>query len=164
MSTVSIVCKTAEDTFNLGRVLASGVKGGEVITLDGNLGAGKTVLVSGMGMALGVEGSITSPTFTLLHAHAPVQEGGLALHHFDAYRLTSPEEWYDSGFDEYIDEKAICVVEWGEIVASALPRELIKINIAIRDDLARVVTISWRLQRELPEMLQRLSETEIAPR
>lgn len=90
---------------------------GSVVALHGELGAGKTCFVQGMAAGLGIEGPVTSPTFTLLHEYGePVR-----LIHMDAYRLSGPEEAEDLGFEEWLERGAILAVEWPERISPLLP-------------------------------------------
>lgn len=109
-----IVLPTAEDTRALGQRLAAILRAGDLVILDGPLGAGKTVLVQGIGAGLGVLGEVTSPTFVIARVHRPAPHGrGLPLVHVDAYRLSSLAEVDDLDLDTGLDE-AVTVVEWGE--------------------------------------------------
>lgn len=100
---------TAEDTRALGRALAAVLRAGDLVVLAGPLGAGKTVLVQGIGAGLGVPGRVTSPTFVLARVHA---DGRLPLVHVDAYRLGSVDEIDDLDLDADLDA-SVTVVEWG---------------------------------------------------
>lgn len=104
----------------LGRTLFPGA----FVALHGNLGAGKTVLVRGVGLALGVQ-EVTSPTFTIVQEYDTVPR----LLHFDAYRLSDADELYAIGFDDYLRERALILMEWAELVADALPRERLEIRL-----------------------------------
>ena len=105
---------TADDTREFGRRLAGVLRAGDLVILDGPLGAGKTVLVQGIGAGLGVQGEVTSPTFVIARVHRPAPDGhGLPLVHVDAYRLNSLVEVDDLDLDTGL-EQAVTVVEWGE--------------------------------------------------
>jgi tRNA threonylcarbamoyladenosine biosynthesis protein TsaE len=105
---------TADDTRQLGRRLADVLRAGDLVILDGPLGAGKTVLVQGIGAGLGVQGTVTSPTFVIARVHQPAPGGrGIPLVHVDAYRLNSLAEVDDLDLDTGL-EQAVTVVEWGE--------------------------------------------------
>jgi tRNA threonylcarbamoyladenosine biosynthesis protein TsaE len=98
-----------QDTEALGAALAAGLKPGLVIHLLGDLGAGKTTLVRGMLRALGHQGKVKSPTYTLIE---PYSVSRLNLYHFDFYRFNEPEEYLDAGLDEYFSGTGACLVEW----------------------------------------------------
>ncbi len=108
----------AAATEALGAALARGLAPGMAVGLEGDLGAGKTTLARGLLRALGVTGPIKSPTYALLEVY---EVSSLYLYHFDFYRLTDPEEWASSGFREYFNPEAICLVEWPERAAGLLP-------------------------------------------
>ncbi|HHH36657.1 MAG TPA: tRNA (adenosine(37)-N6)-threonylcarbamoyltransferase complex ATPase subunit type 1 TsaE [Gammaproteobacteria bacterium] len=107
-----------EDTAALGGALARCLRGGELITLRGPLGAGKTTLVRALLQALGYEGRVKSPTYTLVESY---EAGGLRLHHFDLYRLEDPEALEYLGIRDFLDGHAVCLVEWPERGEGLLP-------------------------------------------
>src|SRR6185503_13618852 len=107
----------AAATEALGAALAAGVTPGRVLHLRGDLGAGKTTVVRGVLRALGHEGTVKSPTYTLVEPYALSR---LHLYHFDFFRLKDAAEWENSGFREYFGPQAACLVEWPERVGAAL--------------------------------------------
>src|SRR5262245_29586454 len=107
----------AAATEALGATLAPGVVPGRVLHLSGDLGAGKTTVVRGVLRALGYDGRVKSPTYTLVEPYAL---SSLNLYHFDFYRLKDAAEWDSSGFREYFGPQAACLVEWPERVGPAL--------------------------------------------
>ena len=114
-----------EETEKLAINFAAELKGGEVVLLNGDLGAGKTTFTQFVFKALGVKDVVTSPTFAILKSY----QGKFRLHHFDTYRITV-EEAIEAGFDEvFQEEDSIIFVEWSENIASLLPSKTIKINI-----------------------------------
>ena len=116
---IRIELPTAEDTRALGRALADVLEPGDLVVLAGSLGAGKTVLVQGIGAGLGVRARVTSPTFVLARVHG---DGRLPLVHVDAYRLGSVEEIDDLDLDADLD-RSVTVVEWGHGLAERLSDE-----------------------------------------
>ena len=111
---------------------------GDVLALYGNLGAGKTVLAKGIGAALGVaEDRINSPTFTLLNEYA---SSDIPLYHFDAYRIESPEEFFDLGYEDYFFGDGVCVVEWADKVEELLPEASIRLRLEHIEGEARRIT------------------------
>ena len=106
--------RSVEQTRELGQRLAAVLRAGDLVILDGPLGAGKTVLTQGIGAGLGVQGEVTSPTFVIARVHRPMAGGrGLPLVHVDAYRVGGIAEVDDLDLDTGLDE-AVTVVEWGE--------------------------------------------------
>lgn len=135
---------TAEAMVELGRLLGMRLRGGDVVVLTGELGAGKTTLMRGVGEGLGVRGPVTSPTFVIARRHPSLVEGP-ALVHADAYRLAGAEEFED--LDLITDDAVVCV-EWGRGLVEDLADEYLDIEIAVVDDL-RAVTIRG-VGREVP--------------
>ena len=129
-----------KETRALGQQLAERLKPGQIVAFTGDLGAGKTAFVSGMAQGLGISDRVTSPTFTIVNEY----EGGrLPLFHFDLYRLSSAEELFDIGWEDYLARGGVCAVEWSENAAQALEGEpVIRVDIqrGSGDD-QRVVTI-----------------------
>ncbi len=101
-----------------------------VVTLAGDLGAGKTTLVRGVLRAFDIQGPVKSPTYTLVEPYAV---SSLYLYHFDFYRLTDPEEWEAAGFREYFRDDAICLAEWPERAGSLLPRADLNLQLEVVD-------------------------------
>lgn len=122
---VRIVLKGLKETEEFGEKLGSILKPGDIISLTGDLGAGKTTLTKSIGKGLGVEDYITSPTFTLINEY----NGRLNLYHFDVYRLEGPIDLYDLGFEEYIYSNGVSIIEWGDKIEEILPEERINIQI-----------------------------------
>ena len=125
---LEVTTESPEETRILGAALAPLLVPGDVVSLTGDLGAGKTVFVQGLAAALGVQGRVTSPTFTIVHEY----EGRYPILHLDIYRLDSFQEVIDLGFEDLLDPSAIVVVEWGEAVAPLLPQR--HLEIALRRD------------------------------
>ncbi|NLA95912.1 MAG: tRNA (adenosine(37)-N6)-threonylcarbamoyltransferase complex ATPase subunit type 1 TsaE [Clostridiaceae bacterium] len=121
--------RSPQETFELGVSLASSFLPGDVVILTGSLGAGKTALIHGIASAMEVKSHVSSPTFTLLHIHLPIREGGIALHHFDLYRLEDADDFTASGLDEYVGGDWVSALEWGDRARVALPKEVIEIDI-----------------------------------
>lgn len=107
---VALHSESAARTRRLGARLGALLQAGDVVLLEGPLGAGKTALTQGIGAGLGVAGTINSPTFTLLKEYS----GRLPLYHFDLYRIEDPEELFTLGFEDYFGGEGVCVVEWAE--------------------------------------------------
>lgn len=104
------ISKSVEDTYALARKIAERLKGGEVILLNGNLGAGKTTFTKGLAKALGIDEVVTSPTFTFMKEY----KGRLSLYHFDMYRAEDEDELYELGLSDYLYADGVCVIEWNE--------------------------------------------------
>lgn len=127
-----------EATHALGEQLANRANAGDVFALHGDLGAGKTHLVKGIGAGLGYDpATIRSPTFTLVHTH----EGGrLPLYHIDAYRLNDPAELYELGYDTYLYGNGVCCVEWPSRMGDLLPDSAIHLSLVHESRTTRRIT------------------------
>ncbi|AUI70762.1 tRNA (adenosine(37)-N6)-threonylcarbamoyltransferase complex ATPase subunit type 1 TsaE [Companilactobacillus alimentarius] len=124
-----------EETEKIGAQMANLLKIGDVVVLNGDLGAGKTALTRGLARGLGIKKNVKSPTFTLIREY---QDGRIPLYHMDAYRLeSSPDE--DLGFDEYFNGNGITVVEWPQFIKDEIPEEHISINISRLSDTDRQI-------------------------
>lgn len=132
-----MIVATPEAMEALGARLARMLRRGDVLVLNGPLGAGKTTLVRGLGATLGVRGSVSSPTFILARTH-PGRDGGPALIHVDAYRLGSALELDDLDLDL---DSAVTVIEWGGPVVAQITDEWLELDIARRADDTREVTV-----------------------
>ena len=102
---------STQETEHLGECLARKLQPGDVVAYTGDLGAGKTAFTRGLARGLGISQQVTSPTFTIVNEY----EGGrLPLFHFDLYRIGSPEELFDIGWEDYLSRGGVCAVEWSE--------------------------------------------------
>jgi len=115
--------KSPEETARIGRSLGLVLKKGDTVYLYGEIGAGKTVFVKGVASALNITGHITSPTFTISNAY----DGDLPLYHFDAYRIKSPEELFETGFFEFSGGECVVAVEWAERLRGFRPSGCIEV-------------------------------------
>lgn len=116
----------------LGKSLAASLKPGAVVALYGDLGSGKTVLTKGIGSALGIaKENVSSPTFTIVNEYVA---GSIPLFHFDAYRIESPEELFDLGYEDYFFGEGICVVEWADRIEALLPEHTIRLQLVHAGD------------------------------
>ena len=118
--------KSAAETRQLGERIAARLKPGDVLLLEGDLGAGKSELTRGIARGLGVTETVTSPSFTILNVYT---SGRCPLYHFDWYRLESAEELYELGMDEYLGGDGIAVVEWPEMCPDAVPENAVRIRL-----------------------------------
>jgi tRNA threonylcarbamoyladenosine biosynthesis protein TsaE len=142
---VSAALRTAElpqeaDTLEFGRRLGAALRAGDLVLLDGPLGAGKTVLTRGIAAGMGVTGRVTSPTFVIARVHRPESGDGPALVHVDAYRLGGLEEIDDLDLDTDLTDAAV-VVEWGEGLAERLAESYLLVRLRRRADDVREVTL-----------------------
>ena len=135
MKELFVVTKTRKETQDLAYRLGEIVKANTLITLSGDLGAGKTTFTQGLARGLGIDKKVTSPTFTIMKEY----KGRLPLYHIDAYRLENITQ--DLGFDEYIESDGVCVIEWANFIEYVLPEELLNIEFTINDDDSRTLKL-----------------------
>jgi tRNA threonylcarbamoyladenosine biosynthesis protein TsaE len=134
---------TVDDTRDFGRRLAGVLRAGDLVILDGPLGAGKTVVAQGIGAGLGVRGQVTSPTFVVsrIHRPDPSRGGTVPLVHVDAYRLGGIAEVDDLDLDASLDE-SVTIVEWGGGKVEQLSDAHLLVRLERRDDDVRLATVS----------------------
>lgn len=122
-----------EDTLELAENIESEKFPGMVICLNGELGSGKTVFVKGFAKALGIQETVTSPTFSLVKEY---HDGEMPLFHMDVYRMEDSKENF--GLDDYLNQDGICIIEWPEMIEEQLPEERLDVKIKVIDDDVRV--------------------------
>ena len=115
-----------EETFDLGKRLGEAAKPGDIYCLDGDLGVGKTVFTQGFAAGLAITEPVNSPTFTIVQVY---EEGRLPLYHFDVYRISSPEEMDEIGYEEYFYSEGVCLVEWGNLFPELFPEDTVYVTI-----------------------------------
>ena len=131
---------SVEETRSLASLLSKVFQAGDVVVLSGDLGAGKTAFTQGLGLGLGVEHPVTSPTFTLANKY----EGELTLNHLDVYRLEHFQEVEELGLSELIDSNSLTVIEWGNVISSVLTEGYLEISLSLGESLDER-TIEFRL-------------------
>lgn len=123
---MEFISKSEKDTIKLAKKFEKKLKGGEVVVLNGDLGAGKTTFTKALCKALKVKENVTSPTFTLMNIYT---SGRLPLYHFDMYRIEDESEAQELGLNDYFYSNGVCMIEWAENIKHILPKNLITINI-----------------------------------
>lgn len=131
--------KNVEETYALAKRIADTLQGGEVILLNGDLGAGKTTFTKGLAKALGIEDEVTSPTFTILNVY---EDGRLKLNHLDMYRVDSADELAELGIEDCFDDESVTVIEWNKF--EHFDGEVIEINITPTGENERVFDVTKR--------------------
>ncbi len=126
---MEFISESEIETKNIAKNIASKLKKGDIIILEGELGAGKTKFTEGILEYFNLQDEISSPTFTIVNEYVSNE---INIFHFDLYRLSDIDEFYAIGGEEYF-EKGICIIEWGEMIEEILPKDYMKIKI-IRDD------------------------------
>lgn len=141
------ICRTAstEETREIGRVIGVAAKAGDVILLVGELGAGKTVFTQGLGEGLGVEATVNSPTFVLLHEY----HGRLPLYHYDLYRVDNLEATVGREWEEFLYGPGVSAVEWANRASALLPAEHLLIEFTIESETNRILELTASGSRHL---------------
>lgn len=115
-----------EETFALGEKIGKEAHPGQVYTLLGDLGVGKTVFTKGVARGLGIQESVNSPTFTILQVY---EDGRIPFYHFDVYRIGDVEEMEEIGYEDYFYGDGICFIEWANLIEEIIPKDRIQITI-----------------------------------
>ena len=115
-----------EDTFKAGEQLAKEARPGDIYTLNGDLGVGKTIFTKGMARGLGIEEPVTSPTFTILQEY---ESGRLPLYHFDVYRIGDVEEMEEIGYEDCFYGQGVSMIEWANLIEEILPEHYRRVTI-----------------------------------
>lgn len=129
---VEITTMSREETIMAAFMLGTLLRSGDILCLDGDLGAGKTAFASGIAKGLGIQGVIASPTFTILIEHTKHNTESyekLPLYHFDAYRLEDEDDFYNLGFDEYFSFQGVCIIEWADRIRPVIPNSAVWITL-----------------------------------
>ena len=124
--TETVESRSAADTFAYGKALGEKAAPGEIYTLVGDLGVGKTVFTQGFAAGLGITEPVSSPTFTILQSY---EEGRLPLYHFDVYRIGDVEEMEEIGYEDCFYGEGVCLIEWADLIRVILPEDCIRITI-----------------------------------
>lgn len=132
----STISRQPSETIAFAREMASRLRPGAVVALDGELGSGKTQFVKGLAAGLGFGGEVTSPTFTLIHEYTG---GRLPIYHFDFYRLESEEEALQLGLEEYLQGEGVCVIEWAGKFRQLIPAGARWFDLSIGIDDTRLI-------------------------
>lgn len=126
----------------IGENLGKAAKPGQVFALDGDLGAGKTVMTRGIARGMGLNSDdVCSPTFTIVNEYDENEDGSAAavpLFHFDTYRLGGSDDFIDAGLDEYFDRGGVCVIEWSSVIDDLLPKDTVRIKITGSGDTRKI--------------------------
>ena len=117
---------SAEETFALGQKLGEQAKAGQIYTLNGDLGVGKTVFTQGIARGLGITEAVSSPTFTIVQVY---EEGRMPFYHFDVYRIGDIEEMDEIGYEDYFYGEGLTMIEWANLIEEILPDHYREITI-----------------------------------
>lgn len=122
----TVECYSPEDTFSLGMEMGRKARPGEVYSLIGDLGVGKTVFTQGFAAGLGIKETVNSPTFTILQIY---EEGRLPFYHFDVYRIEDVQEMDEIGYEDCFYGSGVCLIEWADLIEELIPGEHTEITI-----------------------------------
>jgi tRNA threonylcarbamoyladenosine biosynthesis protein TsaE len=137
---IQLATASPEETRALAEAVAGILRPGDVVSLTGDLGAGKTTFVQGAAGGLGVTEPVLSPTFTLVREY----RGSVPIYHLDVYRLDRIQDVIDLGFEELVDRRALVFVEWGDAIEALLPTEHLQIELRIPENGdGRRIEITW---------------------
>lgn len=126
METRTIETNSPAETFALGRQIGEQAKPGEVYTLIGDLGVGKTVFTQGLAAGLGITEAVNSPTFTIVQVY---EDGRIPFYHFDVYRIGDVEEMDEVGYEDYVYGEGVSLIEWANLIEEILPEHYRRITI-----------------------------------
>ena len=135
MNEFKLVINTQKEMIEFGEMIGRMAYPNMIITLTGDLGAGKTTMTKGIARGLGVTGIVNSPTYTILK----IYQGRLTLYHMDVYRIL--DAFGDFELEEYFEDDGVCVIEWAEQIKELLPDERIDIVITVREDGSRILLV-----------------------
>jgi tRNA threonylcarbamoyladenosine biosynthesis protein TsaE len=155
---LELVTRAPEETRELGAALADLLVPGDVISLTGDLGAGKTCLVQGAARSLGVQEPVGSPTFVLVREY----RGEIPVYHLDVYRLDRLQEVLDLGFEDLLDPGGVIFIEWGDAIDPLLPDSYLEVELSISgDDEMRLLAVTGRGSSWAPrwERLEKVLDT-----
>ena len=127
-----IETNSAEETFELGKRIGRILEPGQIFTLNGDLGTGKTVFTQGVAAGLGVTGTVNSPTFTIVQEY---RSGRLPFFHFDVYRIEDIDEMEEIGYDDFFFSDGVCLIEWAEQIRELIPEN--HVDVTIEKDLSK---------------------------
>jgi len=153
MYTRTYLSHSPEETQRLGIQVGQNLGAGDLVALTGELGSGKTCLIQGITLGLGILNprQVTSPTFTLINEY----KGRVPIYHFDLYRISRPEELYELGFEEYFYGNGVTLIEWAEKMMGWLPPQRLSIHIKILSESQREIQFSTP-QAKFEELLRSL--------
>ncbi|HOC09887.1 MAG TPA: tRNA (adenosine(37)-N6)-threonylcarbamoyltransferase complex ATPase subunit type 1 TsaE [Bacillota bacterium] len=152
----SFVSKSPEDTLEFGIRLGKNLGPGDVVCLEGELGAGKTVLTIGIAEGLGIKTGVTSPTFTIINEYP----GEIPLYHIDLYRLEDGDEFYYMGGEDLMYGQGVSVIEWASRAEGILPEDCLWISIKRLDESEDFRLIELTVTEKRRDLLERVSKSE----
>ncbi|MDO4288500.1 MAG: tRNA (adenosine(37)-N6)-threonylcarbamoyltransferase complex ATPase subunit type 1 TsaE [Eubacterium sp.] len=131
MKEYAVKTRSPQETYSFGEALGAVLQGDETILLLGDMGAGKTAITRGIVAGMGIDDDVSSPTYTLVNTY---EDGGKKVHHFDLYRLMDEEGLYEMGFEDYLDDEAVLIIEWPQIAQGYPFERAMTLTLALGED------------------------------
>ena len=143
MKSLKICSKSAKQTIDFAKKLSKHLNSGDVLGFFGNLGSGKTTFIKGIAGGLGFKKDVSSPSFVVLKIYPVSKRKKINfLYHFDLYRLNNLKDLEDIGYEDFVSNKGICVIEWADRAKEILPKEYLKININNKNEFEREILLT----------------------
>ena len=145
---LALIAPTPEETQRIGSVLGRFVLPGDLLLLQGPIGAGKTTFTQGLARGMGLNARVTSPSFTLANVYEPTDPAAFPLYHLDLWRIKNPVEALGIGLDEYLNGSGVCVIEWPDVAEDVLTNSYLRVRFALQGD-ARCIELCAEGERAL---------------
>lgn len=139
---MDLLLKSLTDLDAVAKMFIESMGNRKVFAFYGEMGAGKTTIITAICKAMGVSGRITSPTFSLVNEYE--LDNDKPIYHFDFYRIKNIEEAYDFGYENYFYSGNVCFIEWPELIESLLPQDIVEVRIIVDDNEQRLISIAQR--------------------
>ncbi len=139
---MNFVLKDISDIDTAAKIFVEKFGDKKIFAFYGEMGAGKTTFIKAVCKSMGVTGTITSPTFSLVNEYKT--DNGMTIYHFDFYRIENIEEVYDFGYEDYFYSDKMCFIEWPELVETLLPEDVVEVKISADDNEQRLISVQQR--------------------
>lgn len=139
---MNFVLKDISDIDTAAKIFVEKFGDKKIFAFYGEMGAGKTTFIKAVCKSMGVTGTITSPTFSLVNEYKT--DNGMTIYHFDFYRIENIEEVYDFGYEDYFYSDKMCFIEWPELVETLLPEDVVEVKISVDDNEQRLISVQQR--------------------
>ena len=139
---MNFVLKDISDIDTAAKIFIEKFGNKKIFAFYGEMGAGKTTFIKAVCKSMGVTGTITSPTFSLVNEYKT--DNGMTIYHFDFYRIENIEEVYDFGYEDYFYSDKMCFIEWPELVETLLPEDVVEVKISADDNEQRLISVQQR--------------------
>jgi tRNA threonylcarbamoyladenosine biosynthesis protein TsaE len=139
---MNFILKDISDIDTAAKIFVEKFGNKKIFAFYGEMGAGKTTFIKAVCKSMGVTGTITSPTFSLVNEYKT--DNGMTIYHFDFYRIENIEEVYDFGYEDYFYSDKMCFIEWPELVETLLPEDVVEVKISVDDNEQRLISVQQR--------------------